>query len=1029
MTDKELRSGEATIVQKQADDALRESETRFRRISAITSDIAYSCRTEEDGHFSIDWITGAAGRITGYSSEEIKAQGCWRFLVVKEDIALFEENVIGLAPGSHGSCELRIRHKNGDVVWISSFAECVSEPQIPGRLLLYGGLADITGRKRAEQALSERNELFSLFMLHSPIYAYIKAVTPTESRVLQASDNYRQLLGISGLDMVGKTMAELFPAEFAAKITAEDWSVVSKRETLKLDQDLNGRNYTSIKFPIDQGDETLLGGYSIDITERKRAEDRLRVAQLQWGQFLETSPDPMWIKDASGRYVAANKTYYQMEPSVNGDIVGKTDAECFPPEKAAVYTADDRVAIEKGVSEGEFTAVDVDGKFHSFLTKRVVLRAPDGSVAGTLGLSRDITVRKQAEEETQRERAFFDRLVETAPEGIAITDPQGRIVRVNAEFVRMFGYDVDEAVGQDIDDLVAPPARQEEARAMTGSAGQGRGILLETVRRRKDGTLVDVSIIGAPILIAGKQEAVYAIYRDITERKQAEEALRESEENFRHSLDDSPLGVRIVTAEGKTIYANRAILDIYGFSSLEELRTTPVEKRYTSESYIEFKKRYEKRQQGEDSPSEYEVNVVRKNGEVRHLLVSRKGQLWNGKKQYQLLYRDITERKQAEAQLRQSQKMEAIGQLAGGVAHDFNNLLTGILGNIAIMRGSLPPADPLLENLTAAETSARQAADLTKGLLTFSRSAMVLPVPMNITAALDATLALLKQSLPATMDIVRDDEQTAWNVLVDQSQITQILLNLAVNARDAMEGRGTLTIRARNEVVGEEYLQAHPFARTGEFVHLSVTDTGPGMSSEVMQHLFEPFYTTKPIGSGTGLGLSVVYGAVKQAGGWITAVSAENVGVTFDIYLPRCLEKPAQSFTPSPPSANVRGGTVLVVEDEPVVRTVTQALLSRSGYTVLTAPDGASALNVLRDHPVGIGLILLDMTMPGMTTREIVQAIRALDPTVPILLNSGYTSNDIIKQMLEEGSVRGFLSKPYSLGELMGKVQELLHRG
>jgi PAS domain S-box-containing protein len=368
--------------------------------------------------------------------------------------------------------------------------------------------------------------------------------------------------------------------------------------------------------------------------------------------------------------------------------------------------------------------------------------------------------------------------------------------------------------------------------------------------------------------------------RDITESKQAEEALQESEENFRHSLDDSPLGVRIVTAEGETIYANRAILDIYGFSSLEELRTTPLEKRYTSESYVEFKKRYERRQQGEDSPSEYEISIVRKNGEVRHLLVSRKGQLWNGEKQYQLLYRDITEPKQAEAQLRQSQKMEAIGTLAGGVAHDFNNLLTGILGNIALMRSSLPPADPLLENLNAAETSARQAADLTKGLLTFSRSAMVLPVPMNITAALDAALALLKQSLPATMEIVRDYDQTAWNVLMDQSQMTQILLNLAVNARDAMKGQGTLTIRARNEVVGEEYLQTHPFARTGEFVHLSVTDTGPGMSLEVMQHLFEPFYTTKPIGSGTGLGLSVVYGAVKQAGGWITAVSTEGVGRT-----------------------------------------------------------------------------------------------------------------------------------------------------
>jgi CheY-like chemotaxis protein len=334
----------------------------------------------------------------------------------------------------------------------------------------------------------------------------------------------------------------------------------------------------------------------------------------------------------------------------------------------------------------------------------------------------------------------------------------------------------------------------------------------------------------------------------------------------------------------------------------------------------------------------------------------------------------------------------------------------------------------LLENLNAVETSARQAAALTKGLLTFGRSAMVLPMPMKITDALDAAGTLLKQSLPATMEIVRDDEQTSWNVLLDQSQMTQILLNLAVNARDAMNGKGILTIRARDEVVEKEYLRVHPFARTGEFVHLSVTDTGPGMSSEVMQHLFEPFYTTKPVGSGTGLGLSVVYGAVKQAGGWITAVSTEGAGATFDIYLPRCLEETTQSFTPSPLTGGVCTGTVLVVEDEPVVRTVAQTLLSRSGYTVLTAPDGASALNVLQDHPAGIGLVLLDMTMPGMTTDEIVQGIRALDTTLPILLNSGYTSNDAVNHMLEEGSVQGFLGKPYELHQLVENVQKLISR-
>ncbi|MFA4931437.1 MAG: PAS domain S-box protein [Caldisericia bacterium] len=677
-----------------------------------------------------------------------------------------------------------------------------------------------------------------------------------------------------------------------------------------------------------------------EITERKQVEEQLRETSDYLNNLLDCANAPVIVWDSAYHISLFNHAFERLTGRSSSSVLGKEVDLLFAPNKREESMRNIRRASSGERWETvEIDIQHVDGTVRTLLWNSASLYAPDGTtVLATIAQGQDITDRKHAEEETQRERAFFDRLVETAPEGIAITDIQGKVIQVNAEFERMFGYEVDEAVGQCIDDLVVPPACQEEGRAITRSTGQGGEIHLETVRRRKDGTLVDVSLIGAPIVIAGREEATYAIYRDITERKQAE------------------------------------------------------------------------------------------------------------------------------AQLRQSQKMEAIGQLAGGVAHDFNNLLTGILGNIAIIRSDLPTADPLLENLNAAEAAAHQAADLTKGLLTFSRSAMVLPVPMKITAALEATLAILKQSLPATIEVVRDDEQTAWNVLVDQSQITQILLNLAVNARDAMKGKGTLTIRTRNVTVDTAYVHEHSYARTGEFVHLSVTDTGPGISSEVMQHLFEPFYTTKPIGSGTGLGLSVVYGAVKQAGGWITAVSMEGAGktapqkypsdwknilggigqtcsgrntpriertssgATFDIYLPRCLEEPTQSVAPASITVNAGSGTVLVVEDEPVVRTVAQALLSRSGYTVLTAPDGASALNVLREHPVGIGLILLDMTMPGMTTDEIVHAIRALDPTVPILLNSGYTSNRTVKQMLEEGSVQGFLGKPYDLDQLLGKAQELLRR-
>src|SRR5450830_739028 len=492
-----------------------------------------------------------------------------------------------------------------------------------------------------------------------------------------------------------------------------------------------------------------------DERRRKHAAERsLAESEERYRLLVESQTDLIIKTDPKGRFLYASPTYCALfGKSLQELTTSSYQPKIHPDDVSAVAGATAGLFHPPYSCRYEARAMTVDGWRWIEWNARAELDSQDTIVA-LLGSGRDITDRKQAEEEIQRERTFFDQLVETAPEGIAITNTQGRVMRVNAEFVRMFGYGVDEVVGQYLDDLVAPPALQEEARAITMSTSQGGGTLLETVRRRKDGTLVDVSLIGASILVAGKQEALFAIYRDITERKQAE------------------------------------------------------------------------------------------------------------------------------AQLRQSQKMEAIGTLAGGVAHDFNNLLTGILGNIALMRSSLPPADPLLENLDAAETAARQAADLTKGLLAFSRRAMVLPVPMSLTAALDATLVLLKQSLPATMEIIRDYELTAWNVLVDQSQITQIMLNLAVNARDAMKGKGTLAIRTRNVTVDTNYVHKHSYARTGEFVHLSVTDTGPGMSSEVMQHLFEPFHTTKPTGSGTGLGLSIVYGAVKQADGWITAVSTEGVGRT-----------------------------------------------------------------------------------------------------------------------------------------------------
>jgi len=379
-----------------------------------------------------------------------------------------------------------------------------------------------------------------------------------------------------------------------------------------------------------------------------------------------------------------------------------------------------------------------------------------------------------------------------------------------------------------------------------------------------------------------------------------------------------------------------------------------------------------------------------------------------------------------QAQLLQSQKMEAVGELAGGVAHDFNNMLTGILGNVAIVKESMSLNDPLHENVDAIRTAAQEAANLTRGLLTFSRGAMVQPVALDTNASVERTLAVLTQSLPASVTTVNKLQPGAWNVFMDQSQMTQILLNLGVNARDSMEGRGTLTVGTRNTVVDTAYVQAHPFARTGEFVVLSVADTGQGISLQVLQHIFEPFFTTKPVGGGTGLGLSIVYGAVHQAGGWVTVQSDPGEGALFEVYLPRLVEQLPPAAVVTRPVARPCIGTVLVVEDEPVVSSVVQALLSRAGYDVLVAADGASALRTLQEHGSDVGLILLDMTMPGMTTEEILTEVRRLYPVLPVLLTSGYTSSDAVKHMLDDGIVQGFLAKPYQLHELLEHVGRLM---
>jgi len=525
------------------------------------------------------------------------------------------------------------------------------------------------------------------------------------------------------------------------------------------------------------------------------------------------------------------------------------------------------------------------------------------------------------------------------------------------------------------------------------------------------------------VIMAPPEAATLRVYAvDITETK----AAQSRQGRYLSMLDRSLNEIYIFDEESlKFAYLNGAALRNLGYSLAELQQMTPIDIKpaFTRPSFEEL---LQPLREGTREVLVFEAVHRRKDGTTYPVEVHLQRFQGDGQSSFLAFVNDITDRKRVQAQLLQSQKMEAVGELAGGVAHDFNNMLTGILGNVAIVKESMSLNDPLRENVDAIRTAAQEAANLTRGLLTFSHGAMVQPVALDTNASVERTLTVLTQSLPASVIIVNKLQPGVWNVFMDQSQMTQILLNLGVNARDSMQGQGTLTVGTRNTVVDAAYVQAHPFARTGEFVVLSVADTGPGMPLEVLQHIFEPFFTTKPVGGGTGLGLSIVYGAAHQTGGWVTVQSDPGEGALFEVYLPRLVGQ-------LPPAAVARRavarpciGTVLVVEDEPVVSAVVQALLSRAGYNVLVAADGASAVHALEAHGSDVDLILLDMTMPGMTTEEILAEVRRLYPMLPVLLTSGYTSSDAVKHMLADGIVQGFLAKPYETQVLFATVARLM---
>ncbi|HEX4600634.1 MAG TPA: response regulator [Gemmatimonadales bacterium] len=507
------------------------------------------------------------------------------------------------------------------------------------------------------------------------------------------------------------------------------------------------------------------------------------------------------------------------------------------------------------------------------------------------------------------------------------------------------------------------------------------------------------------------------------ERKRAEAALRQSEQRFAKVFAASPIGIAISTlADGRYLDANDAFVRLVGRTRDEVLGHTTVELGIlsTAADRAAILGRMES-----GSAHDLDVTLRAKDGSARHVLCSLEQIDIGGEPCLLALVHDVTQARLLEQQLRQSQKMEAVGRLAGGVAHDFNNLLTVITSYCDLLLDSFAPDDSRRADVGEVRKAADGAAGLTRQLLSFSRQQVLQPRVLDLNASVRNTESLLKRLLGEDVQLVTTLASGLGMVKVDPSHLEQIIMNLAVNARDAMPEGGRVTLETANVEMDEVYVRGHATAQPGRYVVLAVSDTGIGMDEATQARMFEPFFTTKEPGKGTGLGLATVYGVVKQAGGFIWVYSEPGRGASFKVYLPR-VDEPADAPAAPPTGPAPRGTeTVLLVEDAAAVRTVTRQVLERQGYTVLEAPSGDVALQIAAKHHGPIHLLLTDVVMPGVSGRQLAERLVGLRPEIVVLYTSGYTDDAVVRHGVLEAGV-AYLQKPFTADRLAHRVREVL---
>jgi two-component system, cell cycle sensor histidine kinase and response regulator CckA len=896
--------------------------------------------------------------------------------------------------------------------------------------------ADATGRREVERSLREANARFRAAFECSPLGKALISVEPERAgRIIEVNDAFCRMFGYSRDELVGEIapMQLNHPDDIRIGLDEVALMVAGEIDSFEVDKRFVRRDGTPMDTILwmslvdnpDGGERFALCHFE-DVTERRRADAALRESEARYRQIVETTSEGVWMIDADDRTTFVNGRMAEMLGYAPEEMLGTT------PEQ---YSMDGRMPAireklarrRQGVAEQhEDQLRRRDGSPLWVSISNDSLPAPDGDYGGALAMMSDITERKRAEGELTEAKLRFEGAFAQAPIGMALVDLSeqafGEFLLVNSALAALLGYEEHELVGRTITEFTHPDdvaANLELARSLVEDETPSYEVTKRFIRKAGDEVLASMN---ASVVRGEDGTLLYGVahIQDITARRRAEDELEERERRFRAAFAFAQDAMLIADDERVWTEGNRAAADLLGIP-VEEIPGHKLDE-FTSASKDEVDRMWQTFLERGELTGEFQIR--RRDGEMRDVDFGATANFTPGR--HLSIIRDVTERKRAqldaemlEAALHQTQKLETVGQLAGGVAHDFNNVLAVILNSSEFALSELGD-HPAAEDVRAMREAAERAAALTRQLLVFSRREIARPQLLPLNGLVSSIERLLRRTIGEHIKLVVALEDELPPIEADPSHVEQILLNLAVNARDAMPDGGTLRVETRSVTIDTDYARLKPDMTPGRYVLLAVSDTGCGMTEPVLQRAFDPFFTTKPKGSGTGLGLATAYGIVKQNGGHIALYSEPGEGTVAKVYLPAAAKSAAGSgelADAAPPAGN--GERVLLVEDEDAVRRVTERILTTNGYEVVAAGNPLDALELAGQTEVD--LIVTDVVMPELTGGQLVEQLRDRRPGLAAVFMSGYTDRP--------GSLpsdAGFVSKPFSSRTLLEQVARVL---